>query len=71
MGEIRGNMVKSGLVDGIKRKMSDAKNAIDKTEQGIDDSQVLKKKPVIQERKKAIIIAGASLTMLEYDEASR
>lgn len=51
--------------------MSDAKNAIDKTEQGIDDSQVLKKKPVIQERKKAIIIAGASLTMLEYDEASR
>lgn len=71
MGEIRGNMVKSGLVDGISRKMSDAKNAIDKKEQGIDDSQVLKKKPVIQERKKAIIIAGASLTMLEYDEASR
>lgn len=64
-------MVKSGLVDGISRKMSDAKNAIDKKEQGIDDSQVLKKKPVIQERKKAIIIAGASLTMLEYDEASR
>jgi hypothetical protein len=64
-------MVKSGLVDGINRKMSDAKHAIEKKESGIDDSKVLKKKPVIQERKKAIIIAGASLTMLEYDEASR
>ena len=51
--------------------MAAVKKKMENKEKGIETSQSFKKETAVFKKKKAIIIAGASLTLLEYHEESR